>query len=159
MVQIREANEEDLDAILTLWEEFTQYLQKVEPDFFQLKTNAREIYQKRLKEQINLSNNLVIVVEDEGKLVGYHIASIRYPGEVFIQEPYGHISDLYLKADYRGIEIGRRLVQYTKKWLKERGISHLNVKTFTDNPGGVVFWEKNGFEKYEVTFKCNLKKF
>lgn len=156
MIQIREATKKDLEAILDLWEEFTGNLHMMEPDFFQLKLDARELYRKKLKKQIHLPYYLVLVAKDEEAIVGYHIASIRYPGEVFVQKPYGHISDLYLQAGYHGQNLGRQLIEYTMGWLIDRGIRDVDVKTFSANPEGVNFWKKNGFSLYEVAFKMKL---
>lgn len=156
MLIIREAEARELNEILDLWDEFTRYLNRMEPQFFQLKPDAREIYHKILQNYINCSDHLVLIVEDEEKLVGYHIASIRYPNEVFIQEPYGHISDIYLKEKYRKQNVGVKLIDHSIKWLKMQGVSNLNVKTFLFNHKGMSFWRRNGFEAYETVFKISL---
>ncbi|MCK4260003.1 MAG: GNAT family N-acetyltransferase [Halanaerobiales bacterium] len=156
MGYIRQATLNDIDGLLELWDEFTYYLQKKELDFFHRKENARVIYREMLKIFLKNHKCLVLVVVDKENLVGYHITSIRYPSEVFLQEPYGHISDLYLKSDYRGKGLGRKLLEHSRNWLREKGILRLDVKTFTDNQGGVDFWQRNGFNTYEVAFKCNL---
>lgn len=156
MIQIREADKNDLEAILDLWEEFTKNLHQMEPDFFHLPFDAREVYREKLKKQIHLSNCLVLVVEEKEAIVGYHIASIRYPGEVFVQKPYGHISDLFLRADYQGQNLGRQLIEYTMGWLVDCGICDVDVKTFSTNLEGVDFWKKNGFSLYEMAFKMKL---
>lgn len=156
MIKIREANHDDLEDVLELWANFTEYLEKKEPDFFNLKPEATEIYRGMLDKMIADNDIKVWVGDDNGKLVAYHIASIRYPGDVFVQEPYGHISDLYLKEEYRGQQLGERLVEETKKWLQQQGVKKLDVKTFSDNPGGLAFWESCGFDKMEVSFKSIL---
>ena len=159
MFIIREAEAKEINEILDLWEEFTRYLNRMEPQFFQLKPDAREIYHEILNNHINCPEYLVLVVEDFGELVGYHIASIRYPNEVFIQEPYGHISDIYIKEKYRKKNVGVKLVDHSIKWLKMQGINNLNVKTFLFNPNGMAFWQRNGFEAYETAFKISLINF
>lgn len=158
MIIIREANRNDVESILDLWEEFTCSLHQMEPEFFQLKPNAREIYRKILKKQLKFPEYHVFVAEDEGMLIGYHVISIRYPSEVFIQAPYGHISDLYLKSEYRGQSIGRELIEAGRNWFKKNGVERLDVKTFQTNPNGKRFWEANGFQLFEVAFKSNLEK-
>lgn len=158
MVIVREANRNDLEAILDLWEEFTQSLHQMEPDFFQLKPNAREIYGKILKKRLKFPEYRIFVAEDAGTLIGYHLVSIRYPSEVFIQSPYGHISDLYLKRGYRGQRIGCQLIEAGKNWFIRHGVNKLDVKTFQANPKGKAFWESNGFQPFEVAFKRSLEK-
>lgn len=158
MIRIRQATEKDLEGLLDLWEEFTGYLARVEPDFFQLKPDARNIYRRMVEERLWLPEHLILVAEDGDKLVGYHTASIRYPGEVFVQTPFGHISDLYLKASYRKQNLGQQMIHTAAEWFKTRGITHLDVKTFSANPKGQQFWEKNGFTAYEMAFKCGLEK-
>lgn len=158
MIVVREANRNDIEGILDLWEEFTGYLAKMEPDFFQLKPNARAIYRRTLIKQLKFPEYRVFVADDAGKLIGYHVVSIRYPGDVFVQTPYGHISDLYLKSGYRGKAIGKELIAAARNWLKEQGIEKIDVKTFMENPKGKRFWEKNGFQPFEVAFKSSLEK-
>ena len=158
MVHIRQATAADLESLLDLWEEFTCYLEKLEPDFFRLKPGARNIYREMLKERLGESGNMILVADDEGVLVGYHTVSIRYPGAVFVQNPYGHISDLYLRTNYRNNNLGVQMIEMGVRWLRERGITHLDVKTFTTNHHGQQFWERQGFESYELAFKCALEK-
>lgn len=158
MIRIRQATEKDLEALLDLWEEFTGYLARVEPDFFQLKPDARTIYRGIVEERLRLPEHLILVAEDRGRLIGYHTASVRYPGEVFVQTPFGHISDLYLQEAYRKQNLGQQMIHTALEWFKARGIRHLDVKTFSANPKGQNFWEKNGFTAYELAFKCGLEK-
>lgn len=158
MILIREANRNDVESILDLWEEFTRTLHQMEPDFFVLKPNAREIYRRLLKKQLKFPEYHIFVAEDEGKLIGYHVVSIRYPSEVFVQAPFGHISDLYLQSTYRGQSIGQKLIEAGKNWFLDMGIEKIDVKTFLTNPKGKAFWEANGFQPFEVAFKNNLEK-
>lgn len=153
MIQIREATLDDLEILLDLWTEFSNYLNQVEPDFFQPKANAKEIYRQILNSQLIDDHVLVVIAFFDGTPIGYHITSICYPKQVFIQEPYGHISDLYLKAEYRGEKLGQRLVDFSLKWLESNQISKVSVKPFLSKSQAISFWQKNDFKPYEVVLK------
>ena len=157
MVQIREATLADLEVLLDLWAEFSDYLHRVEPDFFQPKANAAEIYRQILYGQLTDENVLVVLAFFHETPIGYTITSICYPKQVFIQEPYGHISDLYLKAEYRGEKFGQQLVNFSLKWLEINKISKVSVKPFLSKSEAVSFWQKNDFQPYEVVLKYIIK--
>lgn len=157
MVQIREATLEDLDILLDLWVEFSDYLNRVEPDFFQPKANAKEIYRQILWRQLKDKHVLVVIAFLHEIPIGYNITSICYPKQVFIQEPYGHISDLYLKSEYRGENFGQQLVDFSLKWLEINQISKVSVKPFLSKAEAVSFWQKNDFKPYEVVLKHIIK--
>ncbi len=157
MIQVREADLDDLEVVLELWSEFTQYLSKMEPDFFQLQEDAREIYRQILHEQLQSEHTLVLLAKDSAKAIGYNLTSIRYPTNVFLQIPYGHISDLYLRQEFRGQKVGQQLVKIAIVWLKNRGISKVNVNPFFTSSQVVKFWKDMGFERYEMGFKSSIE--
>lgn len=146
--RIRRARLEDLETILLLWTSFMEFLTRKETSF-SLKDDYCKEYRRVLPRKIEDRKTLVLLAEEE-EAIGYCITSIRYPLPILEQRPFGQVSDLYLKEEYRGAGIGEALVDYSSKWLREEGIEEIHIKTFSWNTKGISFWKRQGFTPYEL---------
>jgi GNAT superfamily N-acetyltransferase len=64
----------------------------------------------------------------------------------FSDERALELSAVVVRAGYRGRGVGRELVQEAAGFARERGISWIELKTFSPNRGAMEFWENLGFE-------------
>ena len=62
-----------------------------------------------------------------------------------------HLYHLAVHPDFRGMGLGRLLVQRTLEKLKERGANKATLVVFSDNDKGNSFWEHLGFKS-----RCDL---
>jgi ribosomal protein S18 acetylase RimI-like enzyme len=56
-----------------------------------------------------------------------------------------HVDNLFVSADWRGLGIGRQLMEMAELLARDRGCLGINVDTFTFQAPG--FYEKLGFQK------------
>lgn len=93
---------------------------------------------------------VIITCRDEGKLIGYCIFSmfphIRYQSCKFA------IEDLYyIKPEYRGKGLGKKLFIVTEEALKEKGVNQVVFSTKTYQDYSKVF-ESLGYQFFEKNF-------
>jgi N-acetylglutamate synthase-like GNAT family acetyltransferase len=126
-------------------------------DFQWLKENERHISEGTLEKKIK--NKEIFVVEEEGKLVGWLRYSLFWDNMPFMNM-------LFLQEGYRKKGIGKKLVKYWEKIMKENG--YKNVLTSTQsNEESQYFYRKIGYieiggfkfpkEPYEIIFQKEME--
>ncbi|MCX7305928.1 MAG: GNAT family N-acetyltransferase [Hyphomicrobiales bacterium] len=101
----------------------------------------------------------VLVVEIGGKLAGYATIGRNRARELSQQ---GEIYELYLRPEYQGIGLGRRLFTAARRKLSDLGLNGLVVWALEENAGALAFYEGAGgrdiAEGVEVFDQKALKK-
>ena len=101
----------------------------------------------------------VLVVEIGGKLAGYATIGRNRARELPQQ---GEIYELYLRPEYQGIGLGRKLFAAARRKLVDLGMSGLVVWALEENAGALAFYEGAGgrdiAEGVEVFDQKALKK-
>jgi len=101
----------------------------------------------------------VLVVEIGGKLAGYATIGRNRARELSQQ---GEIYELYLRPEYQGIGLGRRLFTAARRTLADLGLNGLVVWALEENAGALAFYEGAGgrdiAEGVEVFDQKALKK-
>lgn len=95
-----------------------------------------------LKQSIN-GENLLLVAEDDGALVGYlsaqreHLSRIHHVAYVVIG----------IRADYQHQGIGSRLFDLLDEWARECGIRRLELTVMCENINAQKLYIKKGFQR------------
>lgn len=69
------------------------------------------------------------------------IDKVPRPGRV--THPFGYVTNVYTRPDYRKKEIGSKLNAAVEQWAKERGVEFLLVWPSTTS---IAFYTRNGYE-------------
>lgn len=84
---------------------------------------------------------LVLVLEVDRKIVGYatlgpsRMRTLPYRGEIY---------EIYLRPEYQGIGLGRRLFDAARDMLSDLKFSGLAVRALRDNHGAIGFYRRLG---------------
>ncbi len=87
---------------------------------------------------------------------GYIIGSFHYEAPLFVQHRFGYIADLWSEEAYRTAGVGNQLLAKAYEWFKEQGVNRVQIEVDVKNPGGQKFWEKAGFEPFEIVMRKSL---
>ncbi len=126
MVTTREFGIDDCDKAVALWEK-TDGLEISEGD-------SREEISEYLKRNPGLSR----VAELDGAIVG--AALCGHDGR------RGWIYHLAVTGEYRGLGVGKQLVDDCVAGLRKIGLKRAIILVAGDNPAGHQFWLQNGWE-------------
>ena len=100
------------------------------------------------------NDNHEIYCYEEQKVQGLITITIRdafyYGGKVAI------IEDLIVDEKYRGQEIGRKLVEFVEKELKQNGIRAIELSSDLHRDQAYGFWEKMDYKRSAYQFRKNL---
>jgi len=84
------------------------------------------------------------VAEDNDRVVGVLFGTFTSYGLEF--ESAGHLEQLIVREDARGVGIGEALVKQWKQWLIREGVP-LGFVSTTDELGAASFYERCGFSR------------
>ena len=138
-VKIREITEQDLSK------GFLESLDSLR--------KASNLSQKKAKEILDRiksnPNHIIYVAELDSKIVG---ATTLFIEPKFIHEGglVGHIEDVVVRKEYRGKEIGQKVVKALLAYAKKQGC----YKTVLDCTDDLVpFYEKMGFKRHSNSMR------
>ncbi len=147
---VRKANYDDvkiLNTFLTLLiRDERQYDLGIDENF--IVTNMYENY-------IEDSNKLIIVAEENNKIVGYLYGIIK-PNDDTYKYIIAKLDALYIDNNYRNKGIATSLIEYFKKWAISKNAHKIEVNVWSNNIKAKHLYEKNSFKKTSETLTINL---
>lgn len=150
---IRQATLEDLNAIQNLNYE----LFKLEKENFDstliVEWPLSEEGRKYFEDLIN--NEYVIVAVLDKNIIGYLAGTINEKVSYEIVQ-YGEINNMLVDYEYRGLGIGKQLIDKFKEYCKNRNINNLKVLASTKNINAIEFYKKQGFGEFNITLTSNI---
>ena len=153
-MDIRKATSDDLDIICELNNQLFK-LEKEKYDSTLVEnwplTNEGKKYFKDL-----INNHYVIVALLDDKIAGYLAGSIEEKG-VYELIQYGEINNMLVIEEYRGIGVGKRLIDNFKEYCKSQNIDNIKVVASFKNKDAINFYRKNGFEDFDLTLTMKIE--
>ena len=163
MVKVRKARLSDVDEIVQLWKEFFDEHDNMVisgntqlAPYMEKKSDADQKFRNFAKKTIRSRNGLILVADDDGKLVGYALSLIKKNIVVFELERYGYISDLFVKKEYRGREISSMFKDESMKWFKQKGLKHASIMVQFQNRRAHEIYRKWGFHDLHIELRRKI---
>ncbi len=151
--RIRNATQEDTEAICALWKELMDF-HKGRDRHFTRSADGHERYAEFISGRISSGTSCVLVAEQRDEIVGYCLASVSKFTPVYEHQEYGMIFDLAVTENCRRRGIGQALVEEVLRWFSEQNIHRVEVRVATSNEISMSFWKKMGFVPYiEIVYK------
>ncbi len=114
-----------------------KYLYEID-DIFPVPMSSRVNIESHAKKV--LLKGVVIVAEDDGKLVGI---CLGYANDAFLGRAY--MGTLGISEGYRSCGIGSKLIDAFIDYAREKNMTYLGVHAHQDNIRGIKFYQRNGF--------------
>lgn len=92
---------------------------------------------------LNLFPNYFLISEYCGKVVGYVTAVIDRDG-------YGHIMSIAVDPEFRGLGIGRALMEAVESKLRYDGIKGVRLEVAVNNSIAIKLYERLGYKLVKV---------
>lgn len=158
-VRVRPGTKDDMPAMLRLWREMMGFHAMVEPRFRPACSPAGEqAWERFLNESIWGNEDWgVFVAEVDGQLVGQIMGVLRDRVPVFEPERFGYVTDIVVDPTVRRSGIGQALFGALRTWLRERGVSHVELQVAYNNLVSQAFWRAMGCTDYMGTLWCDLE--
>lgn len=145
---------QDIESLRRLYRELEEDAVRYQPEHFIIGFREDSYF----ADIINSSNQDILIVEDENKIVGFaHVMIIKQKKISCLKpETVLYIQDLDVQADMRSRGIGSMLMVASKKYGKEHGADFVRIQVFPNNERGIKYYEKNGFSEMMKTMECHL---
>lgn len=148
----RPATPDDLPVL----NEFLQMLVNAERPFDVTLQEGNLIYYD-LKELIEHDNSELLVLENEGKLVGCGYAQIRPAKSYLTYKEYAHLGFMFVLPEYRGRGLNQQLIAGLMAWAKSKGIREVRLEVYTENTPAVRAYEKVGFKQILTEMRYEIE--
>ncbi len=146
---VRNARQEDLDALVELWVELTDFHRQLD-SYYTARADANQKMAEYFAKQIDSDRAVVLVAEVDHAIAGYLMADIAHPPPVFEGPDYVMITDTCVRASVRRRGVGAKLVTTLMSVARERRIERVDVGYAACNALSTAFWTKMGFEPFSI---------
>jgi GNAT superfamily N-acetyltransferase len=144
---LREAQRQDIPAIVALWEEMMDFHHAHDPRFRFAPNAAREL-QRQINAAIRSRSAHVLVAESAGYVIGYILGELHVRKPIYPMGRYGFISDISVTQRWRRRGVGRALVESLLLWFRRCEVTAIELFISEANPISVKFWEAMGFRPF-----------
>ena len=153
-MQIRIANENDVESLRRLYRELEADGVKYQPEHFVIGYRSDAFFQ----EIFESGNQDILVAEEEGTVIGFSHVMILKQKEVACLKPQTvvYIQDLDVLESERSKGIGTLLMNASKEYGKKHGADFIRTQVFPQNTEGIRFYERNGFREMMKTIECQF---
>jgi ribosomal protein S18 acetylase RimI-like enzyme len=141
---LRRARASDLERLTELWTEIAQHHAALDP-FFTLRAGAGPTIDRVLSSQLADPDAAIFVWEDGTGVRGFCSVRIDRAPPILEETRRAEICDLGVDAGARRSGIGRKLVNAAIGWVRERGVTRIEIRVATGNREGQAFWRALGF--------------
>jgi len=148
-LSIRTATLEDLDVIVEMWWESSQYHEQLEPRF-QYSSDATNATRQFISKQIESEDGCYWVALKDDDIVGYVEAMVIERPPIHLHRRIGYLGSIYVKSKARQKGIGTNLWQTAYDWLKTKEVFVINLMVASKNPRALEFWKKFNFSEIMV---------
>lgn len=100
--------------------------------------------------------SLVVVAEDEGRVIGYLYADIEGTSWKDLRGPCGYVHDVYVDPDARRRGAGRALMSAGIEWIRSKGRTQVVLLTMTQNEHAKRLFGSLGFRSTMVEMTLDV---
>jgi len=155
-MDIVEADEPHIPAILRLWTEFIDYHRDFEPIFTRTE-GAEARFEEHLRKSMDREDAIVLVAIEAGQPIAYALAMISRFSPAVNEKMVGYIADLQVTSSYRRKGIGSLMLQRVLDWYDSQGIKRIHLGVVNANDAASSFWQKHGFKPFINTLFMERK--
>ncbi len=153
MINIRSARKDEVQKLQDLNDEVFIDNSKYDPDL-KVDWAQSSVGKNYFTELVNNPDALCLIAEENNVLVGY-IAS--GPKEInYRNSKYIEIENMGISPQHRSKGIGSQLIEKVIELAKEKGFQKVFVNTYFGNTKAIDFYERNGFNKIDVSLEKNI---
>ncbi len=115
-----------------------------------------KLLQRYLKSCIYSAQNIILVAEVHGNIVGIMSGQITKRHPIFKIERVGHVGGTFINPEYRRLGIAEKFLEQIYVWFREKGLDYAELNVHIKNPIGMNALAKHGFDGYMMRSRRTL---
>ncbi|HLD31397.1 MAG TPA: GNAT family N-acetyltransferase [Patescibacteria group bacterium] len=155
---VRKAKLKDVNKITKYGVNLLKQHYAFDPYFAPVK-NVNKIYQKFFRSCIYAKTRLLLVAEEDKKIIGYALGEISSRPPVFKIRKTGFISDIFVEKNSRKNGIAKQFLAELKKWFKNKKLKHIELTVHVKNEVGKKAWNNYGLRDSIIKKRVDIEKF
>jgi diamine N-acetyltransferase len=148
IVITRQAGADDVPAILMLFRELDHLHAEALPTYFQV-PQPSQLTPEEVIQASNDPQQYLLITLDADRMVGVAFAQLEEEAEaatsIFRARRLCWIRKLVVTHDYRGLGIGRDLMQRIEQWAKHHGVFEIELLVWAFNRRAFDFYAELGY--------------
>jgi ribosomal protein S18 acetylase RimI-like enzyme len=142
--RVRAAVMHDLDRVAALWTAITRHHESLDP-VFRMRDDADGELTELLRMIARDPEAAILVYDDEGDLLGLCIVRLDRSPPIMREVERAEITDLGVREGARRRGIATAMLDEALAWVKQSGVSRVEVQVATGNREGQAFWRAREF--------------
>jgi GNAT superfamily N-acetyltransferase len=138
-MKIRLATKNDISRLCELLDE----LFSLEKEFISNKKLQEKALIKILEDET--IGNIIVSINEEEKIVA--MVNLLYTISTALGERVAILEDMIVSKNFQNKNIGFKLLEFAKKFAKDKGCKRITLLTDNDNLKAHKFYEKSNFQK------------
>lgn len=102
-----------------------------------------DAYVKRIGERVARFPDGLVLIEEDGKMIG----QIELQITTYEEQEIGYVNLFYLIPEYRSKGLGQYLIEYAEQFFRKYGVSEYHLRVEPTNKRAIRFYEKYGMTK------------
>ena len=147
MVNVRKANEKDIEDIFELYWLSSKEHEAYHPfDKLRKKEDCKTVTVRRLKKELKDDRHVMLVAVNKGKAIGFASGSVggRDEPDVFEKDICGFIDEIVVATEFRYKGLGTILLTGLQNRLFRMGAEYIGLAVASMNPA-MEFYSDNGY--------------
>lgn len=150
---VRKANNKDIERLIVLQKQMARYHHGLD-SIWSSSVGGDDVLKKTITKLLRRGKDfLFLVLECDGRLVGYATAEIKNTSPVYAIKKLGHIGSVFVEKRYRKLGLATLAIEAFMSWFKENKITEVTLLVDVKNPLGVNAWKKLGFAEWRLVLR------
>jgi len=155
-MDIRQAGDRDIQAVARLQLKLMEEHVQAGDHYLAIAPGASGKWVRYIKKMLRQGKSILLVAEDNEKIVGYIFGYIKDGPPIFREKCAGYISDMYVLPTLRKRGVGQQLLHQALDFFRAAGLEACELHASVWNAGALEFYRRLGFKDVMVKLRCGL---
>lgn len=151
MIRIRKARAADVPRIARGQKEMNRFHSRFDKSYYAPSPAAAREFKSYLGRKIKDPDFLILVAEEDGKLLGYVLAWVKRRPPLYKKSRLGYLSNIYVQESHRRSGLGSVLYACLEDWFRKKRVDFIQARVHVSNRTALSTFRKWGLKDLVLT--------